>query len=119
MGTFRVRAQIFNLQDEKRTLEVEMVVDAGATIPVIRRTIADELGIQEAERRTFTLADGREISRGIGWAGFAYDGRRAPSLVTLGEEEDVSLLGAVALEGLGLEADPVSRTLRPAPQYLL
>ncbi len=119
MGIFRVRAQIFNLQDEERTLEVEMVVDTGATLPVIPRTVSEELGIEEAERRTFTLADGREVSRSIGWAGIAYDGRRAPSLVILGEEEDVSLLGAVALESLGLEADPVNRTLRPAPQYLL
>ncbi len=28
------------------------------------------------------------------------------------------LLGAFALEGLGVEVDPVARTLRPATQYL-
>lgn len=96
-----------------------MVVDTGATLPVIPRAVSDELGIEVAETRTFTLADGTEISRSVGWAGISYDGRRTPSLVILGEEEDGSLLGAVALEGLGLEADPVRRTLRPAPQYLL
>ncbi|MFQ5839028.1 MAG: retroviral-like aspartic protease family protein [Thermoplasmata archaeon] len=119
MGVFKVRVEVFNLQDPQDSREVEMVVDTGATYPVIPRLTAEDLGIQPVERRTFTLADGTEVSRDIGWAGISCDGRRSPSLVILGEKDDVPLLGAFALEGLGLEADPISRSLRPAPQYLL
>ena len=55
----------------------------------------------------------------MGWAGLSYDGRSAPSLVVLGEADDVPLLGAFALEGLGFEVDPVAKTLRPATLFLL
>jgi len=55
----------------------------------------------------------------MGWAGLAYDGRRSPTLVVLGEPEDVPILGAIALEGLGLEVDSVAKRLRPVAQFLL
>ncbi|MFQ5911505.1 MAG: aspartyl protease family protein [Thermoplasmata archaeon] len=119
MGVFKVRVNVFNLQDRESAQEVDMVVDTGATYPVIPRALAEDLGIQAAERRTFTLAGGTEVSRDLGWAGISYDSRSGPSLVVLGEEDDIPLLGAFALEGLGVEVDPVSRALRPAPQYLL
>ncbi|MFQ5839017.1 MAG: retroviral-like aspartic protease family protein [Thermoplasmata archaeon] len=119
MGVFKVRVKVFNLQHAETGQEVEMVVDTGATYPVIPRTLAEELGIQVTERRTFTLADGTQVARDLGWAGISYDGRSSPCLVVLGEEGDVPLLGSFALEGLGLEVDPVARSLRPAPQFLL
>lgn len=39
-----------------------MVVDTGASYPVIPRELAEELGVQRAERRKFQLADGRGLS---------------------------------------------------------
>ncbi len=119
MGLSKVRVRVFNLAQEQHGKEVELVVDSGATYPVIPRTLADELGIRPLEERTFTLADGSKLSRQMGWAGLSYDGRKMPSLVVLGEMEDVPLLGALALEGLGFEVDPVTKTLRPATQFLL
>ena len=119
MGLFRVRVRVFNLQDPARSKEVEVVVDTGATYPVIPRGPAEELGLRALETRKFTLADGTEVTRSLAWAGLTYDGRSSPSLVVLGEGSDVPILGAFALEGLGLEADPVSKTLRPAHQFLL
>lgn len=119
MGLFRVRVRVFNLKEEQRASDVELVVDTGLTYPVIPRGLADDLGIRSSERRTFTLADGTRLSRDVGWAGLSYDGRSTPSLVVLGEADDVPLLGAFALEGLGFEVDPVAKTLRPATQFLL
>ncbi len=119
MGLFKVRVRVFNLSDEHRGKEVDLVVDTGATCPSIPRSLAGDLGISPSEKRTFTLADGSRRSRDVGWAGLSYDGRRTPSLVVLGEPDDVPLLGAFALEGLGFEVDPVAKTLRPAAQFLL
>lgn len=39
-------------------------------------------------------------------------GRRAASIVVFAEERDNEVLGLHALEGLGLEVDPVTRKLR-------
>ncbi len=119
MGIFRVRVKVYNLSDETRAREIEMVVDSGATYPLIPRELADELGISPETERTFTLADGNQIVRFMARAGLAYDGRSAASMVVIGERGDVPILGAHALEGLGFGVDPVAKTLRPAPQYLL
>ncbi len=119
MGLFRVRVRIFSLRDERRARELEMVVDTGATYSVIPGEVADDLGIRATHERTFTPADGRRMSRRLGRAGFAYDGLEAASVVVIGERDDVPLLGATALEELGMEVDPVAKTLRPTTQYLL
>ena len=119
MGLFRVRVLVFSLQDPEKTKELEVVVDTGATYPVVPRPLAEELGLRVVETRTFTLANGVEVARRLAWAGLTFDRRSSPSLVVLGEEGDVPILGAFALEGLGLEVDPVAKMLRPAHQFLL
>ncbi len=119
MGVFGVRVVVFNLQDPTKAVEVELVVDTGATYPLVPRRLAENLGIRSVETRTFTLADGSRINRDLGWAGLMYGDRASPSLVILGGDDDVPILGALALEGLGLEADPAAKSLRPATQFLL
>ncbi len=119
MGVFGVRVVVFNLQDATKSTEIELVVDTGATYPLIPRRFAEGLGIRAVETRTFTLADGSRIDRDLGWAGLMYGDRASPSLVILGGEDDVPILGALALEGLGLEADPAAKSLRPSTQFLL
>jgi clan AA aspartic protease len=96
-----------------------MTVDSGASYPVVPRSVAEELEIQPTSQRTFTLADGRRIDRAMAGAGITYDGRSTLCQVVLDEGDDVALLGAHALEGLGLEIDPVTGTLRPTTLYLL
>ena len=119
MRLFKVRVKVFNLRQEEQSLETDLIVDTGATYPVIPQALASELHIEPSERRTFTLANGVRVSRGLWWAGISHDGRKTPCLVVLGEGEDIPLLGAFALEGLGYEVDPVAKTLRPATQFLL
>lgn len=119
MGIFRSRVTVFNLADERRSQELELVVDTGATYPVVPRSVCEALGIRPSESRVFTMANGAHVSRDLGWAGPSYDGRRAPTLVVFGEPDDIPLLGAFGLEGPGFEVDPVAKTLRPASQYLL
>ncbi len=119
MGIFSVRVRVFSLQDDKRSREVELTVDTGATYPVLPRGLAEGVGVRLVERRTFVLANGERIERDVGYVGMEYEGRRCATLVVLGEPGDASLVGALALEALGYEVDPASRTLRPATQYLM
>jgi predicted aspartyl protease len=119
MGVFSVRIRVFSLKDARKSREIVLTVDTGATYPVLPRRLAEELDARPEERRTFTLANGERIERDIGYVGMEYGGRRCPTLVVLGEPGDASLLGAIALEALGYEADPTSKTLRPTTQYLM
>ena len=66
-----------------------------------------------AVRRAITRpSDGRRIVREMGYAMLEYESLRTPTWITLSERDDVSLLGAVTLEELGLEVDPSSGTSR-------
>jgi predicted aspartyl protease len=76
------------------------------------------LGIKAHSARTFTLADGTEISRAAGDAIFSIEGQRGASPVIFGEKGDAVLLGTVSLESLGLMLDPMKRVLRPLPMVL-
>ena len=119
MGLFTVRVRVFNLQDPGQSRELDALVDTGASYPIVPKAVADELGLMAVETRTFTLANGVEVPRTLAWAGIACEGRSSPCLVVLGEGTDVPVLGAYALEGLGLDVDPLAKALRPARQYLL
>ncbi len=119
MGLFEVRLDVYSLQDPRKVRTLPFIVDTGATLSVIPREVADELDIRAEEKRLFQLANGSRVARDIGHAGFEYEGRWRLSTVVIGEPGDVPLLGAVTLETLGHEVDPVNRTLRPTEQYLL
>src|SRR2546426_10826082 len=115
MGIFRVCVRVFNLQDPGNAKEIEVVVDTGATYPVVPRGLADELGLRTVEARTFTLANGVEVSRSLAWAGLSFDGRSSPSLVVVGEAGGGPIPGAFALEGLGLGGGPRAQNPPAAP----
>ena len=119
MGLFEVRIQVFSLRDAQNSRTLEFIVDTGATLSVIPPEVADELGVHAEEKRLFELANGSHVARDVGHVGFAYEGRRVILPVVIGQRGDVPLLGAVTLETLGYEADPVSKTLRPSQLYLL
>ena len=119
MGLFRVRVRVFDLRDETRSCEVEMLVDTGSNMALIPSDVVRELGLTTVEFRTFTLANGVEIVRPVGRAGFATAGRSTTCDVVLGEPGDGAVLGAIPLEGMGLEVDSRRRELRPTAQYLM
>jgi len=119
MGLFRVQVRVFDLKDEGRAREVEMLVDTGSNMAVIPSDVVHNLGFTPVEFRTFVLANGAEIVRPVGWAGLATAGRTTACDVILGEPGDGAILGAIALDGMGLEVDPRRQELRPTPQYLM
>jgi predicted aspartyl protease len=62
--------------------------------------------------------DGRTLKRGVGEVLMEYSDERATRMVVFGETGDGRVLGVDALEGLGLEVDPVSKQLRKAEALL-
>ncbi len=119
MGIFTVRVRLYSLRRPDRIREVEATVDTGALFPVLPRDILRDLDAKPDEMRTFQLANGERIQRGVAQIGLEYEGHRVATPVVLGEPGDAVLLGSVALESLGYEADPVHRTLRPTTLYLM
>ena len=118
MGITHIRAGIANPSRPTKTTTLEFLVDSGAIYSIVPAAILRKLGIRPDTSRTFTLADGTEITRRIGAAIFVVGKDRATSPVIFGTKGDTPLLGTISLESLGLMLDPLKRVLRPLPMVL-
>jgi clan AA aspartic protease len=118
MGLTHIEASIANPAKPKRSLRLSLLVDSGAVYSVVPASLLRKLGIKPHSRRTFTLADGTQITRRVGDVLFRFDGRQGASPVIFGGKEDTTLLGSVSLEALGFILDPLKRELRPLPLLL-
>jgi len=112
MGETRVKVGVVNLTDAHlKAVEVECLVDTGATLTVIPRDILTQAKITPVGKIELHLADGRGISRDYGNAYLFLDGETIPARVVFGEKNDPALLGLTALETANLTVDPVARKL--------
>ncbi len=118
MGLIHIRVRIANPARPRQTASVRCLVDSGSVYSVIPTATLRRLRIAPHSTRTFTLADGTEISREIGDAVFIVNSQRGASPVIFGEPGDSTLLGTVSLEALGFILDPIRRELRPLPMML-
>ena len=118
MGTFRVEVEIGD-PEGRRYDRVEALVDTGATYTSVAHPLLEALGVIPHTRALFVLADGRQVERDIGHAWLRAGDRTVITLVVFAEPGSPALLGAYALEGLRLAADPVGRRLVPVPGLLL
>ncbi|HEV2196132.1 MAG TPA: hypothetical protein VGR55_11155 [Candidatus Acidoferrum sp.] len=118
MGLAHVNLSIANPARPKRSIELSLLVDSGTIYSVIPSALLRKLGARPHSKRTFTLADGSEITRKIGDVLFRLDGRQGAAPVIFGEKQDSTLLGTVSLEALGMMLDPMKRELRPLPMLL-
>src|SRR5437588_7682220 len=118
MGLTYVKALVINPGNPKKKLRLQFLVDSGAVYSVVPESHLRKLGITPRGSKTFTLADGTEVSRKYGHAVFALKDAEGASPVIFGEEGDSCLLGMVSLEALGYILDPIRRELRPLPMVL-
>jgi len=117
MGTFTVVVQMGDLED-RDFIEVEALVDTGATYTSVSEDILDRLGIVKRETRTFELADDRVIEYPVGYASVRLEQREIIVLVVFAPEGTTPLLGATTLETAGVAVDPVHQRLIPVPALL-
>ncbi|MGH7637157.1 MAG: aspartyl protease family protein [Gemmatimonadaceae bacterium] len=115
MGIFRTTIAIAPWQDQNLRRELsDVMVDTGSEYTWLPRALLEELGVEAARAERFETADGRIFEREIGFAMVFTAGRATPTIVVFGEQDDMTLLGAVALEGLNMRVDLVKRELVPA-----
>lgn len=92
--------------------EVRMLVDTGSLLTWVSKETLGRLGISPTGTKKFRTIDGMELVRRTGGAILEVMGEKAPSIVVFAEERDAEVLGVVSLEGLGLELDPGTKTLK-------
>ena len=105
MGTFNWPIRLDSL-DGQRSLDIEAMVDTGASHTIVPARLLRELGGSPIDKISLVLADGRTVEYEMGEARATISGRSIPTLVIFGADDARALLGAYTLEGLRLAVDP-------------
>jgi clan AA aspartic protease len=101
-----------------RSISVKAIVNTSTMLSVIPRRVADKLQLPVIGRRRVATARGVvELDECIGIVEVM--GRKAYSHILVSDNVDIVLIGAVTLETLGFEVDPVTGKLKEAKTYLL
>lgn len=113
MGTFSCKVRLDSI-DRERSVEIDALVDTGASYTIVAADTLDELGVAPIDSYPVELADGRVVTYDLGQAHATIDGRSIPTLVLFGDNGTEPLLGAYTLEGLRLAVDPSQHKLVPS-----
>lgn len=115
MGIFRTNVQVAHAARPDDTREMaDVMVDTGSEYNWLPRRLLEDLGVRPVRVDRFQTADGRVLSREIGYVLLYAGGRSTATMAAFAEEGDMVLLGAHGLEGLNLRVDLVSKELVPA-----
>jgi Predicted aspartyl protease len=117
MGLTWVEAVIKNPNTDRHAT-AKALVDTTATLTVLPRRIAEGLQLPVIGRRRVATAKGAaELDECVGVVEVM--GRKAYTHILVSDDIEIVLIGATALETLGLEVDPVTGKLKEAATYLL
>ena len=92
------------------------LVDTGACYTIVPSTLARKLGIEAVEKSELRLADNRGVEAGITVTYIKLLDRVGILPVAVMDSPE-PLLGATALEGLGLRVDPATGRLEHSRPY--
>ncbi len=116
MGKVIEKVKIENFNDPTRSIEVEAVIDTGATMVVLPQNIVSELGLKKIRETKVKYANNGIESKSIyGVVTIEIKGRTGNFDVLAEVEGAPPLIGHVVLEILDLVIDPRTRTLIPNP----
>ena len=118
MGLTKIKVEVLNPGNPKRSKALEFLVDSGAAYSVVPKGVLKGLGIKPVAEHTFRLADGSSIVRKKGFAVFKYHDKIGGGDVVFGEEGDSVLLGVLTLESMGLGLNPLKRELIDIPMII-
>lgn len=108
MGDIYARVKINGPLGE---VEVEALVDTGATFTKISTKDAEKVGLVTKRDTIVQLADGSLVTRRMGFAEAEVEGIRGIIPITVAPESGLPLLGYTALEIMELKPNPSTRAL--------
>ena len=73
--------------------------------------IISQLGVTVERTETYQMADGRVLTRNLGYVIVHAAGRETIDAVVFAEPNDITILGARSMQGLSLRVDPRMKQL--------
>ena len=112
MGLFSVECRLENQRDRTRSVRVSgVMVDTGSETTWIGQEHLARIGVEPEKDGRFMMADGRPVSRSIGFAVIRVGEELTTDEVVFAQRGDLQLLGARTLEGLHVKVDPRGKRL--------
>jgi len=118
MGKFNVPVSIGDSQRE-RWLDLDALVDTGASITAVPGSILRELGITPLFKQSFRFANGNVKEMDVGQAWIRVEDKEVVTMLLFNDEGTQPLLGALALEGVFLGVDPHAKRLIPVEGLMM
>jgi len=108
ISMFRVNLSATNPKDEqRRTPDVDALVDTGAELSWMPRQILLDVGITPRGKKRFSTATGQLAVRDYGYAILNAEGFSTNDEVVFAEKGDQILLGVRTLEGFSVMVDNI------------
>ena len=114
MGTFTLPIQVGDLAGQQ-FVDLEALVDTGATYTSIPGSTLDRLGIEIRESRSFELADERIVEYSVGYASIRLEEREIIAMVVFAPQGPAPRWGATAVDTAGFGLYPQHMRLMPDP----
>ncbi len=115
MGAFSVEIHVRPMGvGDRPSAAVKCLADTGAAFCQFPGSVLTSIGVTADRHVPVVLADGTRREQPAAWVEVRYRDLTAFTLVLFGGENGLALLGAHALEGLGLAVDPVRKVLEPS-----
>ncbi len=110
LGVFSIRVKVRNIRGGPPRF-IMALVDTGSTLPWIPRQIAEKLKAREVDQSEFETAGGVVTAPLTNDVSYRINGREASFPTAIGRPGSRPILGAIVLEGLNLQPDPVRKRL--------
>lgn len=104
--------------DMSKSEQIDLLVDTGSTYTWISNIMLERLNVKAKTTRKVKTIDGRLLERKVGEVLMEYMNEKATRMVVFADKGDAQVLGVDALEGLGLEVDPITKQLKKAEALL-
>ena len=113
MGAFHVSCRIENHARRSLSADVtKILVDTGSECTWVSAETLRRLKVKmEKKDMTFVMANGKTLTRNVGFAVIRIGEHVTIDEVVFGQEGDLEILGARTLEGLNLVVDPTRKKL--------
>jgi clan AA aspartic protease len=119
MGATHVTAAVCNIANPQLRWEGLFLVDTGSIDCMAPAKHLRSIGIVPRSKRKYELADGTEISLEVGSADLEFMGETVAVNIIFGADDIEPILGATALESVGIEVDPRNQRLKRLPAVRL
>ena len=117
MGKVIEKVKVTNFKDTSKSIEIEAVVDTGATMSVLPMDLIQKLGLEKIDEVNVRYADNSIKRREVyGWIILEIAGRKAVFDVLAEDEGAQPLIGQIVLERLDLVIEPSTRKVIPNPR---